>query len=130
MKKIPARLVAQAEKLAQSAESWADLSNALFDPMHGLLTQTYPDRAERTAFMKTAQYKKIRKLLSDSMDQHGLVEGATPSKSGRFVVRVPRSMHAALEREAELEGVSLNQLIVAKLALQLRSMTEVRAGTG
>jgi hypothetical protein len=57
------------------------------------------------------------------MDRHGLVEGGTPRKSGRFVVRRPHSLHAALEREAIAEGVSLNQLVVAKLAVGLGRLT-------
>jgi predicted HicB family RNase H-like nuclease len=36
-------------------------------------------------------------------------------------VRVPKSLHAALACEADAEGVSLNQLIVAKLALHLQA---------
>jgi len=36
-------------------------------------------------------------------------------------VRLPKSLHAALAREAEAEGVSLNQLVVAKLALHLQT---------
>ena len=40
--------------------------------------------------------------------------------SGKFNVRVPKSLHAALASEAEAEGVSLNQLVVAKLALRLQ----------
>jgi predicted HicB family RNase H-like nuclease len=40
--------------------------------------------------------------------------------SGKFNVRVPKSLHAALAIEAEAEGVSLNQLVVAKLALHLQ----------
>ena len=40
--------------------------------------------------------------------------------SGKFNVRVPKSLHAALASEAEAEGVSLNQLVVAKLALHLQ----------
>ena len=39
--------------------------------------------------------------------------------SGKFNVRIPRSLHAALVSEAEAEGVSLNQLVLAKLALHL-----------
>ena len=41
--------------------------------------------------------------------------------SGKFNVRVPKSLHAALATEAEAEGVSLNQLVVAKLARHLQA---------
>lgn len=36
--------------------------------------------------------------------------------SGKFLVRVPRSLHARLAREAEQQGVSLNQWAASKLA--------------
>jgi len=41
--------------------------------------------------------------------------------SGKFNVRVPKSLHASLASEAEAEGVSLNQLVVTKLALHLQA---------
>ena len=41
----------------------------------------------------------------------------TPEKySGKFVVRVPKSLHQRLAIEAKKEGVSLNQLALYKLA--------------
>ena len=112
-------LLNEAAQGARDAETWADLSNFLFDPVDGLVAKAYPTREAREAFVKTDVYKKIRQLVSDSMRRHGLVEGATPRKSGRFVVRIPQSLHGALEREAAAEGVSLNQLVVAKLAVGL-----------
>ena len=36
--------------------------------------------------------------------------------SGKFVVRLPKSLHARLSTEAEQEGVSLNQYAVYKLS--------------
>ena len=36
--------------------------------------------------------------------------------SGKFVVRVPKSLHQALSIEAEREGVSLNQYALYKLS--------------
>lgn len=39
-----------------------------------------------------------------------------PSHSGRFIIRMPRSLHAELARAAEQEGVSLNQFITTALA--------------
>jgi len=36
--------------------------------------------------------------------------------SGKFVVRIPKSLHARLAIEAEQEGISLNQYALFKLA--------------
>ena len=118
------QILKRAQMAARSAPTWADLSNILFNPIDGLIAQAYPSRPEREEFVKTEQYRQIRELLSQAIEASGLVEGATPKKkSGKFVVRVPQSLHAALEREAMREGVSLNQLVVAKLAVQLNVLT-------
>jgi site-specific DNA-methyltransferase (adenine-specific) len=60
--------------------------------------------------------------VEKKMEATGVVAGATPIKSGKFVVRLPRSLHAALEREADAENTSLNQLVVTKLAVQLDNL--------
>jgi hypothetical protein len=109
----------KAEQAAATAASWADLSNELFNPTDGLVTVAYPTRPDREAFARTPDYRAIRALVTAAMDRHGMVEGATPKKSGRFIVRLPKSLHAALEQEASAEGVSLNQLVVAKLTVRL-----------
>lgn len=120
-----AELLTKAQELARSAETWADFSNALFDPFGGLLTRAFPSKADRQAFAQTEEYRKIQDLLSEVMDRTGFVPGATPKKkSGRFVVRLPSSLHAALEREAKAEGVSLNQLVLAKLAVSLGELVK------
>ena len=47
--------------------------------------------------------------------------GPTPESaekySGKFVVRLPKSLHQRLVIEADKEGISLNQLALYKLAL-------------
>ena len=73
----------------------------------------------RAAFRKSETYGKLHALVEKKMQQTGVAAGAEPAKSGRFVVRLPRTLHAALEREAASEGTSLNQLVVAKLAARL-----------
>ena len=45
------------------------------------------------------------------------VPGTADKYSGKFVVRLPKSLHQRLAIEAEKEGVSLNQLALYKLAL-------------
>ena len=115
-------ILQSAEDMAASVSTWADLSNALFDPINGLITKAYPSLEERAAFLKTKEYKRIRGLISAAMDKTGLIGGARPKKSGKFVVRLPKSLHAALEQEASDEGVSLNQLVVTKLAVGMSKL--------
>ena len=42
--------------------------------------------------------------------------------SGRFVVRLPKTLHARLAKEAGKEGVSLNQYVIYKLSLSIKQL--------
>ena len=121
------KLLKQAQQLAAAASTWADLSNALYDQQTGILACAFPLGAARREFMKTPEYRAIGQLLDEAMERTGPVEGATPRKSVKFVVRLPSSLHAALEREAVDEGVSLNQLVVSKLAVTLKTAAAPRS---
>ena len=46
--------------------------------------------------------------------------------SGKFVVRLPRSLHRALAESAEAEGTSLNQLVLMLLAEGLAQRQQPR----
>jgi hypothetical protein len=76
------RLIDRIQQAADEAETWADLSNFLFDPGEGLIARAYPTRETRETFVKSDEYRKLRQLVADSMDRHGLVEGGTPKKTG------------------------------------------------
>lgn len=121
-------ILGRAEELAKVSKTWADLSNALFDPLEGEVVRAFPEPRERAAFRKTAAYRRLRAILRAKMQESGLVAGASPKKSGRFVVRLPSSLHGALEKEARAEGTSLNQLVLAKLAVQLNALSEGKIG--
>lgn len=43
-------------------------------------------------------------------------DAAAPSASGKFVARVPKSIHAKLTSRAKAEGVSLNTLVLTLIA--------------
>jgi predicted RNase H-like HicB family nuclease len=61
--------------------------------------------------------RDVLALLIDAAIRHG--ENIPPPErrySGNLRVRLPVSLHGRLAREAEREGVSLNQWIVARLA--------------
>ncbi len=92
------------------------VSSTIYGP-GGRLVQLFPTKTDRRAFARTEESREIDALI-DSLPEPDML----PSRqeySGKFVVRVPKSLHAALVAEAEVEGVSLNQLVVAKLAVQL-----------
>ena len=112
------QLVSHVRKLAESSSlTWVEANNAIYGP-GGPFTRLFPNAKARVAFAKTKESRQIDRLI-DSLPEPAL----GPQRreySGKFNVRVPKSLHAALASEAEAEGVSLNQLIVAKLALHLQ----------
>lgn len=115
----------QAKILARNVKSWIDFSAALFDQKKGIIARTFPEPMEREAFFDSPQYAEINKILLDQMKRIGVLEGAASAKSGKFLVRVPKSLHERLEVEAKREGVSLNQLTVSKLAVPLRETLDL-----
>ena len=119
-------VLGQAKTFAAKARSWADFSARMFDQRSGLVATTFPTEIERQAFYDSPQYKEIHALQVQLMKQFGLADGATPKeKSGRVLVRLPKSLHQCLEIEARREGVSLNQLAVSKLSLPHRELTDI-----
>jgi predicted HicB family RNase H-like nuclease len=97
--------------------TWVEANNAVYGP-GGPFARLFPGVRDRAAFAKTEESRELDQLID------GLPEPSVgPQRreySGKFNVRVPKSLHAALASEAEAEGVSLNQLVVAKLALHLQ----------
>lgn len=115
---------AQAE--AARVDRWIDLHNALFG-IGGKCTELFPTQSERVAFSKTREHAAILDLITHVREANGdqpreLAE-LTAKANGKLSVRLPSTIHAALLAEAKAEGVSLNQLCLAKLSVQLRALT-------
>ena len=111
-------LLALARQLAETpGMTWVDANNAIYRP-GGPLMRLFPTKADRMAYGKTKESKQIDDLI-DSLPEPA-VRPWPKEYSGKFNVRIPKSLHAALVCEAEAEGVSLNQLVLAKLALHLQ----------
>lgn len=103
--------------------TWMDLHNAFYG-VGSLYGQLFPTEAERIEFGKTEEAKQINTLISDLRSAKGdppLMDPKYASANGAMSIRVPISLHVALLREADAEGVSLNQLCAIKLAASLRS---------
>src|ERR1700722_16061488 len=73
--------------------SWIEVSNALFSPK-GPFGRLFPTRDDRVAFGKLAESREIDKLLESLPEPP--VRHEDRGYSGKFNVRIPRSLHAAL----------------------------------
>lgn len=70
-----------------------------------------PEAAIREALDAAASWLATAAEAGDPIPAPG-----TGGESGRFVARVPKSLHVRLAGRARQEGVSLNTLVVALLA--------------
>src|SRR5438034_6735987 len=86
------RVLAFAQRRVRDGDNWVDMSNALFG-VGGKATQSFPTEAERTAFCKTNEYKRVLALLDrlPAPPARELVELAA-SANGAISVRLPRSV--------------------------------------
>ena len=111
-------LLTLARKLVETPGlTWVEADNAIYGP-GGPFVRLFPTRSDRAAFARTKERKQIDELIDSLPDPS--VGPQRREYSGKFNVRIPKSLHAALASEAEAEGVSLNQLVLAKLSLHLQ----------
>ena len=81
------------------------------------------DGCQTTADTLTELYENLNDIMESYLEikiENQLsipIPETTDKYSGRFVVRLPKTLHQRLAIEASMEGVSLNQLALYKLAL-------------
>jgi hypothetical protein len=114
-----------ARQLSRTADNWLAANNALFGVGRNC-TELFPDEADRAALCRIAEYREITKRLEElpRPKSKGRLRPQRSSENvnGKVLLRVPKSVHAALFAEAEAEGISLNQLCLSKLSVQLRAV--------
>ena len=116
------QVLAFAKERAETASDWLELSNALF-ASDGIATRLFPTEAERAAFLRTEEYRRILPLYDrlPTPPPRGVVEFKSDS-NGSIMIRVPQSVRTALLAEAKSEGVSLDELCLSKLVARLRKV--------
>lgn len=123
---LPEDRAVEALRLAKAAArkftDWEELFNALYRP-DGILSQLFTTPDERRAFRQTAAAGSVANLLAKAKNPPTEVT-SEQGASGKLLVRLPKSLHAALLAEAAAEGASLNQLVIAKLAMHLHRSVE------
>ena len=113
-----AQLLEFAQATAKTSTTWMQLHNAVYG-LGGKFGELFPDQKSRVVFAKSPEFREIASLIG-SLKGDDAEDAVLPS--GKFLLRLPESMHAALLAEAKAEGVSLNQLCLAKLAAQLQAV--------
>ena len=113
------QLFALAKKLTEAPGlTWVEANNAVYGP-GGPFVRFFPTAADRAEFARTEESAQIDELIDSLPDPP--IGPKSREFSGTFDIRIPKSLHAALVCEAEVEGVSLNQLVLTKLALHLQA---------
>ena len=118
-------LLTLARKLAQtSGLTWVEANNAIYGP-GGPFARLFPNAKDRVAFAKTKESGQIDQFI-DSLPEPP-TSPQTREYSGKFNVRVPKSLHAALASEAEAEGVTTDHIIAQILKDVPRDATAMAA---
>jgi hypothetical protein len=118
--KSAAEFVAFARQVATEEATWADWQNRVFGT-EGKFVELFPTEPERAEFVESTCFLQVEEISKQLRAGVPIEEYTVPvtTASGKFVVRIPSSIHAALVAEARMEGVSLNQLVLTKLSISL-----------
>ena len=109
-------LLAHTEAVAATGATYSELWNAVFG-IGARYGQLFSDRSDRDAIEKMPAMAKIKAIMKKAPRPE--VKSSSDAKTGRLLLRIPRTLHQSLADEADTEGVSLNQLILTKLSLTL-----------
>lgn len=119
----------EVEALFAAGATVQEVTARVFGPK-GLLSTLAADRKEREAFVATPVAAWLRERLAEQRGREiDEFERETASLSGRMTLVMPKSLHAALKREAAAEGVSLAELLRLKASVPLRETSARLAGT-
>ena len=75
-------LVAEAKKIARRVDSWISLSNALSDPVAGLIARYFPNPEQRDEFLRSPAYEELNQLLLRVIKRKGLYPRAGHGTNG------------------------------------------------
>jgi hypothetical protein len=76
-------LVAEAKAIARQVDSWVSLSNALSDPVGGLIARYFPDAKQREEFLRSSEYEELNQLLLRTIKRKGLYPRPAQGTNGQ-----------------------------------------------
>jgi hypothetical protein len=97
--------------------SWATFFREVCG-VDGLVSRLYPEFEERCRFQESPAYDEIRRMLAALRSRGGFDDGSGVETTRVITVRLPKSLHKSLLRDAGARQTSMNQLCINRL-LQL-----------
>jgi hypothetical protein len=76
------QLVAEAKAIARRVDSWSSLSNALADPVGGLIVRYFPEAEQHAEFLRSPAYEELNQLLLRTIKRKGLYPRAADGANG------------------------------------------------
>ena len=82
--------------------------------VQGIVARLFPSKEERRRFITRSEYATLQEMLAAirSQDQ-SKSDAAEPERM--ITIRIPRSLHEAMQEESEDCGLSINKLAISKL---------------
>ncbi|MBT7256419.1 MAG: toxin-antitoxin system HicB family antitoxin [Planctomycetaceae bacterium] len=112
---VKQRRQAVQKALAMSWETndWEDFFREIMS-MQGLIHQMFPSVTQRREFETTPEYVEIQHMMAE-MRGRRKKRHQDREKTRVITVRLPESLHASLQHEAEQLNTSMNKLCISKL---------------
>lgn len=120
----------EVDALLAAGATAREIAGRVYGP-DGLLRELAGDRTGRETFTRSEVARwldeRLEELRRREIDEF---EREVDSLSGRMTLIVPKSLHAALKREAAIEGISLAELLRLKVSVPYRDISARVAGVG
>jgi len=106
-------VVHAAEKLFNGTKDWVVFFREILG-LHGLVRRTFTNKEELAAFERSPGYREILQMLT-TLRKNKPVAGQPREEERVITVRLPKSMHDLLKREANELSTTVNKLSISKL---------------
>lgn len=115
----------KANEVLAKGVSASQFSQMFFSP-NGELSALWTSDDEKKVVAESKLFVWLQQQLSNMrLSESQQFEKEVEKASGRLTITVPKSLHAALKREASGEGVSLSELIRLKLGYPYKTLTSL-----
>jgi predicted HicB family RNase H-like nuclease len=105
--------VQKALAMSWETNDWEDFFREIMS-LQGLIHQIFPNVTQRREFETTPEYVEIQHMMA-KMRGRRKKRSQDREETRMITVRLPESLHASLQHEAEQLDTSMNKLCISKL---------------